>query len=993
MAKLRIALLLCMMAMAIAASAATPAETLVQAFVDALRRDDPRLLGALIHPAAPPPDVFNLRDFIDANDCTWIDDFRFNVLSATDDTVVIQVEVHGGAAMKASWRPKAALPRFWRLEARRDGEPWKLTRAETDERTVALAMLAAPGVSDADAILAAARPELDRGRIVMEYAGAGAKARLDHLRALIPTIDVRAQVYVRRQIAGVFRGTPQSLEEASQAVALAEARGTPDDRATALLTLGTLTYSMHDFRTAIEVYSRAAELTEVCDDPIPSMKALYMRGFMSTLLYDNANVLLDADRFSELASRFGWLEGQEVIALRRGQTLGLLGNLELARAAYEEGIRIGARNGNPQHLGIFLHSIAEIDSLLGDQNAALEGFRRALTVQHQLPSWLMFMRFSLASTYLQVGDLVHAEEVLQEAEAAFSDVADPQMKNAQAKILEVKAELLLAQGKSQAALDAAAAAVRALGDEYDKSVMYKAHSLAGRALRRLGRPAESAAELRAAIETLDSWLRHGQGVVLPPNLQAPLDAHVELIELLVDEGQNAEALFVAEQMKARSLREALAHGRIDLSASMTAEEQAKEKELEERIVEQNKEMLRALGSGAPLDAVRERIAAARVERDAFVSEMRTRYRDIARRRIAPDHSIALPPTEEPLALVEYVVGENRTTVFVVVDGTVHAARIAVPRREVERAANEVALLIGSRSAHWRNAAGALYRRLFAPVERWTRGAKILCIVPDRALWSVPFHALVDANGAPLIDRHAVFYAHSLTLLKTAWSAQAAAPSRLIAFGNPNVEGAAANVRTLFRDVTIGPLPDAETEVRSLASLYPQSSRIYVREAAREGVFKSDASQYEIVHLAAHALVDPRAPMYSAIVLAGGRDRAEDGLLEAREIADAPLHARLVVLSACDTARGWMGSGEGVLGLAWAFFAAGAPTTVASQWKAESRSTARLMVAFHEHLTAGETTAAALRHAQLALRRSPRYAHPFYWAAFVAVGAAGRDLSR
>lgn len=58
-----------------------------------------------------------------------------------------------------------------------------------------------------------------------------------------------------------------------------------------------------------------------------------------------------------------------------------------------------------------------------------------------------------------------------------------------------------------------------------------------------------------------------------------------------------------------------------------------------------------------------------------------------------------------------------------------------------------------------------------------------------------------------------------------------------------------------------------------------------------------------------------------------------------------LHADLVVLSACETARGHVGEGEGMIGLTWAFFAAGVPTTVASQWKVASESTTKLMLAF------------------------------------------------
>ena len=130
-------------------------------------------------------------------------------------------------------------------------------------------------------------------------------------------------------------------------------------------------------------------------------------------------------------------------------------------------------------------------------------------------------------------------------------------------------------------------------------------------------------------------------------------------------------------------------------------------------------------------------------------------------------------------------------------------------------------------------------------------------------------------------------------------------------------------------------------------------------------------------------------MYSALVLAQAGEANEDGLLEAWEIAQLHLNADLVVLSACETAGGRIGAGEGLIGLSWAFFLAGAPTTVASQWSVESRSTAQLMVEFHRQLSLPEKagTAEALRRAALKLMRRKDTAHPFYWAGFVVVGDA------
>lgn len=99
-----------------------------------------------------------------------------------------------------------------------------------------------------------------------------------------------------------------------------------------------------------------------------------------------------------------------------------------------------------------------------------------------------------------------------------------------------------------------------------------------------------------------------------------------------------------------------------------------------------------------------------------------------------------------------------------------------------------------------------------------------------------------------------------------------------------------------------------------------------------------------------------------------------------------LTADLVVLAACDTGRGRIAPGEGVIGTMWALFSAGARSMVVSQFSVESTSATKLLVDFHRRLAAeGGSKTAELRAAALELLRMPRYAHPYYWAGFILVG--------
>ena len=163
----------------------------------------------------------------------------------------------------------------------------------------------------------------------------------------------------------------------------------------------------------------------------------------------------------------------------------------------------------------------------------------------------------------------------------------------------------------------------------------------------------------------------------------------------------------------------------------------------------------------------------------------------------------------------------------------------------------------------------------------------------------------------------------------------------------------------------------------------------VGAAAREDIVKAEMGTYKVVHFATHGVLNDQSPLYSYLLLAPGENSREDGLLEAWELMQMDLKAEMVVLSACDTARGNVGTGEGMIGMTWALFVAGVPTTVASQWNVPSETTTRLMVAFHR-FAKERTKAEAWRQAALEMIREPRYRmKPFYWAGFVVVGNGSR----
>jgi CHAT domain-containing protein len=118
----------------------------------------------------------------------------------------------------------------------------------------------------------------------------------------------------------------------------------------------------------------------------------------------------------------------------------------------------------------------------------------------------------------------------------------------------------------------------------------------------------------------------------------------------------------------------------------------------------------------------------------------------------------------------------------------------------------------------------------------------------------------------------------------------------------------------------------------------------------------------VVHLAVHAIVREDAASESELVFAAGR--TDDGLVDAARIANLRWpHARLVVLSACQSAAGQVSLTEGATSLARAFLSAGVPAVLANLWPVADQRTAWLQERFHRALVAGRDPAAALQLAQ------------------------------
>ncbi len=343
----------------------------------------------------------------------------------------------------------------------------------------------------------------------------------------------------------------------------------------------------------------------------------------------------------------------------------------------------------------------------------------------------------------------------------------------------------------------------------------------------------------------------------------------------------------------------------------------------------------------------------------------------------------------------------------------------------------------------------LYQLLFEPIMPYLKGVTHLILIPDAVLLSLSFSVLLtasDSNSAQLLthmyrqgrtlsENDVRQYAqlpwlikrYPLTVLPSAsalrlirgddLNTEKRKPSvAFMGFGDPLLKGTgwdrggamlASRGPNVDRGdlLALNRLPGTRLELLAMASAMgvAQDDHVFLADTATESLVRrlqdsGRLGQARVLAFATHGLLagELRGLSQPALVLTPPATLTEqdDGLLSMEEILQWHLPAtEWVVLSACNTG-GSDRSGEGLSGLARAFFYAGAKTLLVSQWSVDDRATQHLMSEVFRRYGGEQTLspAVALQQGMLALMRhtseaeTAYFAHPYAWAPFFLVGA-------
>ncbi len=714
---------------------------------------------------------------------------------------------------------------------------------------------------------------------------------------------------------------------------LLSARGRLDEA------LWQLTTALHQFEAAGEHPWRVEALTELA--------ALYLRlgDPAGALAHARHAVSIELEDFAAAAD--AWLQF--------GRLLVIQGDDSAAVVALERAAELAARAGSVNRELRVAGDLARAHFLANPGPDALAGQReiRARYVELGRPIEAALALGRIGEKQFLLGELNAARDTLLQAAEELRAVDDP--------LAEFEALELLGQVLEQ--LDRSAAI----------EVNHRAIELA-EGLRRSALPALRQAELFARLHS----------------------AYRRQVGALVDAGRpdEARALAAAARMQAMAMQETSGDdaGRGDLiEARADLLDRLHRARLDQR-------------GGDDRAAAEARLLALQRELDGVETALQAMAQA---ERMAEPAWLAESSTDDwpdDVLRLSYFLLDDRLLLWI---SSREGSRLESLERPAELAAEVAALQDWLR--HPRRALGfiqaqaeRLGRDLLGAAAPDLAGKRLVLIEADDVLHGLPFGLLHWGNadeGRPLVETHA---------LRMVGGGRSAAmdsglrppASAMLLLADPGWTDGQGTVAVLpeqsllaglLRDERLAELPGTRLEAEAIAARASGRMPLRLRtgpEASREFLLAGGLSDYRIVHLATHGLVDLQYPMLSSLLLAS-EAAAGPAFLRPSEIAGLRLQADLVVLSGCETGYGRILAGSGALSLARPFLSAGAAEVLASLWKIDDARTARFMDRFYFHLLEESLSPAeALAHTQRWVRRQPDTAHPYYWTGFVLLGTSG-----
>jgi CHAT domain-containing protein len=354
-----------------------------------------------------------------------------------------------------------------------------------------------------------------------------------------------------------------------------------------------------------------------------------------------------------------------------------------------------------------------------------------------------------------------------------------------------------------------------------------------------------------------------------------------------------------------------------------------------------------------------------------------------------DTLAAIPPST---VLLEFIVDDDDVLALIAEPGGEPrvAAKLTTLKRRVlaERVNSLLRPAVLHDSAAWRMAASRILELLPPEAPARLSAAARIIIVPHDILWRVPFEALPVGDGS-LGERTQVSYAGSRTALLRSREGESTGVRSLVAVSAPAlVRALAERILQVAPDWSLRPAKAGSRETQAVREIYSDDAVVLTGEGATEAAIRDQLESASVLHIAAPFRINGASPLFSPVLLAGQsapQTPDDDGTLDAREVANLTLAARVAVLS--DGSATSMRDGAAAAEIVqWAWLAAGVPSVLLARWTSDPESSDALLVEFHRRVRAGTAPAEALLGARDAVRARPQWAAPYHWAGWMLLGS-------
>jgi CHAT domain-containing protein len=601
-----------------------------------------------------------------------------------------------------------------------------------------------------------------------------------------------------------------------------------------------------------------------------------------------------------------------------------MGDFNRALTMYQEAEKTARDLHTVYYRIAWLNNIGLVYYQMDQLSTAEEYYRQSLNLaqKNDTPQLVIDSLTNLAFTSVQNGRLIEAQ---QYSEQAFKLAHDRNDRTSELYPLLVRGQVAAGRGDHNQAEHI----FREVADDQksDLSLRWQAQNDLAELYERDHRVAEADKQYQRALATIEqsrATLQHEEFKL--PFLANAAHLYDDYIRFLVEQGKDERALQVADYSRARTLAEGLG----------------------------------VLPKNSPADAPA--LNAQQIARQAHAT------------------------------ILFYWLGRERSYLWAITAN--RTARFPLPpAAEIDAAVQRYrqALLGWQDVLKTANADGThLYDVLVGPARKLIAPNSRVILITDGSLDGLNFETLLApaslppaslsrgslAPGSPLhywIEDATVLSASSLHVLAASQTHQEHGTGKLLLIGD------AASASPEY-----APLPNATREMENVGSHFAAEARkTYTHDQATPAAYLgSDPGQFSFIHFVAHATASKLSPLDSAIVLSRSSSEQDSFKLYAREITQHQLHAELVTISSCQGAGAAAYSGEGLVGLSWAFVRAGAHNVIGALWDVNDASTANLMGHVYDGLKHGQPPDAALRAAKLSLLRSEDVVRkPFYWAPF------------